>query len=109
REGAGEAVVRKFEVGGAEGAGTGPRDGLDGYRHLGQASAVVVLVAEVLPRHVVAQEVSPSPRDLGRSGKHLWVVDEAEYLREGVRRQHTHTHAEDERDLPAGTVRLVDW
>lgn len=46
----------------------------------GQTPAVIVLYAKIFPRHVIAEEVTPSPRYLGGTCKHLRVVDEGEYL-----------------------------
>lgn len=56
-----------------------PRSGgVRGYgrAHIRESTSVIVLHAEVLPSHVVAEEVSPSAGNLGRPREDFRVVDE---------------------------------
>ena len=61
------------------GQGFRQRSAEERRRGLGQAT-VRVLLAEQLPGHVVAQQVTPQPRDLRRPRQRLGIVDEGQYL-----------------------------
>lgn len=59
-------MVRELRVGRDKGLGSWPRSvGWDDGPNFRQSTTVVVLDTKILPRHVVAEKIAPSARDLG--------------------------------------------